>query len=59
MIVKKNKVFFGAFCVSVAVAATAVAQNDLDNLLNDFYFGLVKTLTHLLYKPNVAEKGGT
>ena len=35
MSAKKNKVLMGAFCTAVAVAVTAVAQNDLDNLLND------------------------
>ena len=35
MRVKKNKALMGAFCAAVAVVATAVAQNDLDNLLND------------------------
>ena len=35
MSVKKNTVLLGAFGAVVAVAITAVAQNDLDNLLND------------------------
>ena len=35
MSVKKNTVLMGAFGAVVAVAITAVAQNDLDNLLND------------------------
>ena len=35
MSVKKNTALLGAFGAVVAVAITAVAQNDLDNLLND------------------------
>ena len=31
----KNKIFKGAFCAVVAVAVSAVAQNDLDSLLSD------------------------